>query len=89
MPSVSTGFLMSSCVIGQMNSNGMSVRVKAMLNRADLTSTIFESIVNLPVTSHMITDLSFDPDAISVDSLFTATELTYRECSASVFKQLP
>lgn len=89
VPSAMAGFLMISCVIGHIKSNGISVWLDAILNNNVRTPAKWLSNVNLFVRSQIKTVRSFDPDANTDESLFIAKQLTYRECSTRVFKQFP
>lgn len=67
---------MISCVIGQMNSSGTSVRLDAKLNNIERTPVKCESNVRLLVRSQTRIVRSFEPLQKTVESLFTAIQLT-------------
>lgn len=75
--------------MGQIKSNGISVWLDAKLNSMDRTPAKWLSIVNEFVKSHTNNVRSFEPDTNTVESIFTAMQLTYRECSANVLIQFP
>lgn len=76
-------------MIGQINSNGMSVCLDAKSRTNVDGSDRCESTVKEEVVSQIIIVLSFDPDAIIVDERLMERQLTYRVCSARVLMQLP
>lgn len=89
VPSAITGCFIISCVMGQIKSNGISVWLDARLNSIDRTPAKWLSTVNEFVRSHTNKVRSFEPDTKTVESILTAMQFTYRECSANVLIQLP
>lgn len=88
-PSASTGSFITSCVIGHINSNGISVRLDAKLNKIDRTPVRWLSNESALVKSQIRMVRSFDPLQNTVESLFTAIQLTYLVCSVIVLIQFP
>lgn len=80
---------MISCVIGQIKSTGTSFLLDAKAKSIDLAPAKWLSTVNVFVKSQIKSVRSFEPDTKTVESKFTVMQLTYLECSASVFTQFP
>lgn len=89
IPSAITGSVIISCVIGQMKSTGSSFWADAKLNSTERTPVKCVSMLSELVKSQMRMVRSLEPDTNTVESLFTAKQLTYLVCSVNVLMFLP